>query len=291
MALRLRAFASLLAEAAARWRRHGAPGLAAGLAFYALLSLAPLLLIAVAVAGSLFGAEAARGEIVSQVGTAIGPDAASVAASLLTAAGQGSVGVRATVIGIVLLLFGASNVFTQLRVALNTVAEAGPGRRGIVAYVRDRLVASFLVFLAGGLLIATMVAGALLPLANTVVARFVPGAEVSRAGHHLTMLALTAGLSAVIYRVLPARPAGWRAAGLGAAFTAILVWAGSLITGAYLTARGIHSLYGAAGSVVFVLLWTYYAAQAFLFGAEFTFLYDRRRSGPGPSREGEPDRE
>jgi membrane protein len=258
------------------WFDDKIPQLGAALAYYTLFSLAPLLIIAIGIAGLIFGEKAARGEVVTQVESAIGQPAASAVQDLLISTGSGGGSILATIGGIGLLLFGASGAFVQLQDSLNWIwkVQPKPGR-GIRGVIRDRLL-SFLVVLSTGLL---LFASLLLNAALAVLERFL-ASDALPGGTHLwqalssaVSLLIVMLLFALIYRVLPDVQISWRHVWLGAILTALLFTAGKYVIGLYLGWTATASVFGAAASLVVILIWLYYSAQILLFGAELTHAF------------------
>lgn len=266
----------LLRRAMAEYGKDGAPRLGAALAYYTTISLAPLLVIAVAVAGLVFGRAAAEGTIVSQAAPFVGPETARSLQSMIRSASQRGSGALATILGAGALLIGAGAVFAELQSAMNTVWDAMPSpREGIWKRARRRLT-SFLMVLAMGLLLM------LLLIINTVVssfgewaARVLPGLSsvVGVALTNAVSFAVLCILFAVIYALLPDVDIGWRDTAIGAIVTAALFIAGKYLIGIYLSRATVASAYGAAGSLVIILLWVYYSTQILFLGAELTKAY------------------
>jgi membrane protein len=259
------------------WRNNG-PRLGAALAYYFALSVAPLLMIAVAVAGFVYGEEAARGGLADRLRDALG-DAGAEALQAALARHTQTAGVITTIVAVVTVLIGAAGVFSQLQESLDTLwgvrDEDRPG--GLWAIVRDQIKA----FLAVGgmtiLLIASIAAGTVL----TTLGGYVPGwvadsAGWLRAANLLLTFALTTLTFALVFIVLPHRRPAWSDVWFGAAITAALFTLGKYLIGLYLGRAAVGSAYGAAGSFVALLVWVYYSAQILLFGAAFTHAYATR---------------
>ncbi|HJQ83928.1 MAG TPA: YihY/virulence factor BrkB family protein [Candidatus Binatia bacterium] len=268
----------LVREAFGDWSEDKAPRLGAALAYYTVFSIAPLLLIVIAIAGMVFGPEAARGQIVAQLETLIGPDAARAVQEMLANAQRPSAGIVATVVGVVTLLLGASGVFGQLQDALNTVWEVEPKPgRGIMGIVRDRFLSLTMVLGTGFLLLVSLVLSAVVASAGEVLRGLGPGLE---AVGHVVELVISFGvvtlLFAGIFKYLPDVQIAWRDVWIGAVVTAFLFVVGKVAIGLYLGHASIASAYGAAGSLVVLLVWVYYSAQILLFGAELTQVYANR---------------
>lgn len=248
--------------------------LGAALAFYTLLSLAPLLLIAVAVAGVFLGADAARGEVTRLLQQAVGRSAATTINGWVDEAARS--GGAASLVGIGLSLLGASRMFGQLRVALNQIFDVdvymSQGFRDTVEdYVKRRLLAFGMVLGAGVVLLATFVARTMLAAVGAKIFAHSPllGQVVGWAQIGLSLV-VVAAITAMIFKFVPDTKMGWRAAWAGGAVTSILFNLGNVLVGMYLGRATLAATYGAAGSLVIVLVWFAFSAQVLLFGAELT---------------------
>ena len=279
MADALRSTVSLLKETVTRWTEDKASSLAAALAYYALFSLAPLVLIAVAVAGLVFGQRAAEGELYSQLAGLMGESGARAVEHLVASMNhRRSGGIVATVVGVATLLFGASKVFGQLQDSMNTIwrAERRTGG-GIVGFLRARLFSFGMVLGIGFLLLASLVLSTVLELAGEHLRAIIPvGVAGGQALDAVLSLVLISLLFALIYKLLPDTPVAWRDVWPGALVTALLFTIGKFAIGFYLRKAGVASSYGAAGSVIILLLWIYYSAMILYLGAEFTHVYSMR---------------
>ncbi len=269
----------LVKDSGAKFWDDKGPRLGAALAYYTALSLSPLLLAVVAIAGLAFGAEAARGEIVEQFRDTIGTEAASFVEQLVVKSSSESNGIVAAVIAFAVLLFGASGVFAELQGALDTVWKL-PGRRsngGILEVVKDRLLSFTLVCGAAFLLLVSLVVTAFLAGINGVVAGWLPGMDIlAQMVNFVINFVLTAALFAMMFKWLPDIRLAWRDVWIGAAATAALFSIGRYLIGLYLGRAAVGSTYGAAGAFVVLLVWIYYSTQILLFGAELTFVYAQR---------------
>ncbi len=267
----------LVRQTVQEFRADNGPRLGAALAFYTALSLSPLLLVVIAIAGAVFGAEAARGEIASQIQDMVGAEGAKAIEGMLANQPSGT-GTLMTVVGIGTLIAGATGVFAQLQEALDTVWNVRrPSAGGIWSMVRDRMLSFSLVFGLAFLLLVSLVLTALLTALNGWLERNLPGAGLwIGIGNQVLSFALTAALFALIFKILPhARPT-WRDVGIGAIITASLFTLGKYLIGLYLGRAAVGSAYGAAGSFVVVLVWIYYSTQILLIGAELTQVYANR---------------
>ncbi len=257
------------------WIDHRAGSKGAALAFYTLFSITPILVLAIAGAGYFFGAEAAQGEIIAQVEGLVGRNGAQAIQALLAGARDPLSGLAATMLASVLLLLGAASVFVELKGSLDELWGIEP-RKGltIAAFLRTRLHAFGLVLVLAFLLLISLVLSA----AFALLERYAGG--IWRSSYELlailaSMVAfgVIACLFAVIYKVLPEAPLSWRDVWIGAAITAGMFSLGKYVIGLYLGNSGVVSSFGAAGSLIALLLWVYYSAQIFFLGAEFTRQY------------------
>jgi membrane protein len=277
--MRPRDLPQLLKEAASEWIEDGAMRLSASLAYYAIFSLAPLLVIVISIAGLVFGEEAARGQIAQQISALAGARAGeAIQATVQASASERTTGVLATIIGLVVLLFGASTVFAELKDALNTIwgVTVKPGR-AFFTLVHDRFLSFSIVLAIGFLLLVSLVLSAVLAaLGKYMSARLPLPAAVWQACDFLVSFAVISALFAMIFKMLPNVRIGWRDVRIGAVGTALLFTIGKFLIGLYLGTSTIASSFGAAGSVVIVLVWIYYSSCILFFGAEFTKVYARK---------------
>jgi membrane protein len=253
------------------------PRLAASLAYYTLLSLSPLLVLAVAVAGLVFGEEAARGQITQQLQTLFGAQAGDAIQAMLAHAKQpGSGSILGTAVSIVVLLFGASGVFGELQDSLNTIWEVQPRPgRGILGFVKDRFFSFTMVLGVAFLLLVSLIISAALAAVGDWVSAF-SGAEWLWQGvNFLVSMALIALLFGLVFKVIPDVKIRWRDVWLGAVVTAALFTLGKFLIGLYVGKAGVASPYGAAGSLVVIVVWVFYSAHILFIGAEFTQVYAR----------------
>jgi membrane protein len=261
------------------WSQHQASRLAASLAFYTALSLAPLLMIVVGILGLVFGDEAARGEMVTQFGGLLGTEGARTVESVLASARSTGSGVLSTVIGTVVLLISASGVFGELQLALDTIWDVKPREgRGVLGMLKDRFFSfSMVMGVAFLLLVSLVVTAALSALGKFFGGAFGATPAIWQVVNQVIGLAVTAGIFALIFKVVPDVRVPWRDVWVGAILTAILFTIGKYLIGLYLGRSTTASAYGAAGSLVAVLIWVYYSAQILFFGAELTRTYAKRR--------------
>lgn len=279
--MRLKGWTRLIRETYAEWKKDNVPLHAAALAYYTVFSLAPLLLIAIAVAGAAFGEEAARGELVRQIQGLVGKEGAVAIQAMIENASQpGSGGVLASVIGFFLLMLGASGVFGQLQMALNTIWNAEPNpRRGIRSFITTRFLSFAMVLVIGFLLLVSLLLSSILVAAGSSLNRLMPGFPVLGQGLNLFIsLGVITVLFASIYKYLPDVRVPWRDLWVGAAVTSVLFNIGKAAIGLYIGNSSFSSTYGAAGSLVVLLIWIFYSTQILLIGAEFTQVYSRSQA-------------
>jgi membrane protein len=275
----------LLSESVHGWSEDNVARLAAALAFYTVLSSAPLLVVAVAVAGVVFGEDAARGQIAAELSNVVGPTAGEGIQTLLAQAHAPDEGVVGSIIGVIVLLFGASGVFGELQSALNSIWNVEPKQgNGIMNYVRERFFSFTMVLGVAFLLLVLMVVSTALSAAGKYFGDALPGGvwlwEVLNFGVSWLVVAV---LFALMFKVIPDAKIAWHDVWPGALATSLLFSLGKFVLGWYLGRASVASPYGAAGSVVVLVIWVYYAAQIFFFGAEFTHVFAeyRKRGVPG----------
>jgi membrane protein len=260
------------------WIDDGAARLAAALAYYSLLSLAPLLVITIAIAGFVFGHDAARGRVAGELGAVVGAQAAEGIQSVVASAQSPVSGVVSTIVGVVTLFIGASGVFGELQSSLNTIWEVKrkPGR-GIWGEVKDRFLSFTMVLGVAFLLLVSLVLNSILSAVGTKFSAALPGGELLwQVMNFAFSFAVITGLFALIFKYVPDAAIKWRDVWLGAAVTAGLFTIGKFLLALYLGKAAIGSSYGAAGSLIALVVWVYYAAQILLLGAEFTQVQARR---------------
>lgn len=265
----------VLLESIAAWIQHRATSKAAALAFYTLFSMTPILMLAIAIAGYFFGVEAARGEIIGQIQGLVGSNGAQAIQALLAAAKNPVSGLMATVAAVVLLIVGATSAFSELKDSLDEMwGVIKPHNSAIFAVLRARFLSFSLVLaLALLLLISLVVSAALAMLEKFVGGMWQSSYWIFSVLSSFVSFAVIAILFASIYKMLPDAPLSWRDVWIGAVFTAVLFSLGKYLIGLYLGNSGVASSFGAAGSLIALLLWVYYSALIFFFGAEFTRQY------------------
>lgn len=263
---------TILKQTANDWMEDKAPRLGAALAFYSVLSLAPLLVIILAIAGALFGEEAARGEIVAQFRGMVGVSGAEAIEDLIIHSQHSEDGIIAATLGAIALLFGASGVFGELQDSLNTIwdVKTKPGR-GIARMLRERFLSFAMVLGTAFLLIVSLVISATLAgLAKYMSDSLQEFDSIWSLAEMSVSFAVITVLFALIFKMVPDVQIGWKDTWVGATVTAVLFTVGKSLLGLYLGRSGIASTYGAAGSLVVLVIWIYYSAQILYFGAELT---------------------
>ena len=278
---------ALISETVSGWSRHNVPRLGASLAFYALLSLMPLLLVVISVAGLVFGHRAAQTGVVGQIQILIGAPRAKIVEGLLEGAQSKAGGLVATVLGTLTLMFGASGALIELRDALNTIWEVAPRRltttQEIASAAKQRLWSIALVLAISLVLTGTLLLGTWISAAGEFCASVLPAREAVL--HFLNAIisyAAVTGLFCAIYKIMPDVPIEWRDVILGAAATSLFFTLGNVLLSFYLGKASFSSTYGAAASTIVLALWVYYSSQVFFLGAEFTRAF-AERYGSSPS--------
>ena len=268
----------LIPEAVKEWQKDKVSLLAAALAYYTVFSLAPLLILATASVGSIFGADAVRGEIVGQIEALIGNEGAKLIETALVNTSKPEINSMASLFGIAVLLIGASGIFIQLQEALNIVwqVQVKPRRR-IWQFIRKRLLSFSMVLASSFLLLVFLTISSILAALSHWETPFLPGLTLFwESLNFLLSFGIVTLLFALTYKYVPDVKIFWRDVWVGAIFTAFLFAIGKSILGLYLGRTSFSSIYGAAGSLVVILAWVYYSAQIFLFGAEITQVYARK---------------
>jgi membrane protein len=272
----LRGLWTVLKRALIRFWSDNVPHLGAALSFYALFALAPILIVAMSIAGLVFGAEAVRGEIVVQIDELVGRQGAIAVQAMLEAASRRTSTIPATIIGVITFFVGATGAFVELQTALNAIWRVKPKAstsflRGLVI---ERLISFGLVVAVGFLLLTSLLVSAALAALHKYMGQAFPGVAILwQAMNVILSLGVITLLFAMVYKVLPDVELDWGDVWVGALVTAGLFTLGKLVIGLYLGTSGLASSYGAAGSVIVLLLWVYYSSQIVLLGAEFTRAY------------------
>ncbi|HEY9088003.1 MAG TPA: YihY/virulence factor BrkB family protein [Anaerolineaceae bacterium] len=266
---------TLLKKTYQDWSADKASQLAAALAYYTIFSLAPLLVIAIAVAGFVWGADAARGAIVDQISGLVGQQGAEQVQTMIQNASAPGRGIVATIIGVVVLILGATGVFNQLQDSMNTVFEVKnkPGQ-GVWAMIRERFLSFAMVLAIGFMLLVSLVVTAALTAVGDAMLNLFSGFEfLMQVVNFLVSFAVVTLLFAVMFKFLPDIKIAWKDTLLGAAVTSLLFTIGRTAIGLYLGNSDVGSAFGAAGSLIVLLVWLYYSGQILFFGAEFTQIY------------------
>jgi membrane protein len=272
----LKSLWDLLRETFAKWSKDRASVLGAALAFYTLFSLAPLLIIITVVVGYFLGQATVQGDLLARLTGYVGKENAHNIMALIQDTYKPGSGIVATAIALFLMLFGSSTVFLMLKSALNDMWGVTSPETGFFYLVLDRIKTFVVVMLVGSLLFVSIVLKSLLAYFFDTVSRFlVVPVFVLQISDHVFSLVFISVLFAILYKVLPDAKVPWRFASRGAIVSALLFSIGNVFVGLYLTRQGIGSAYGAAGSLVVILMWVYYSALIIFLGAEFTQVYAR----------------
>ena len=275
----------MIKAAVKAWMDDYAPSMGAALSYYTLFSLAPLLIIVIAVAGMVFGQQAAQGEIVAQLRGIMGAQGALAVEGMLKAAREPATSVVATIVGIAILLLGATAIFAELQSALDRIwrVPAPQAESDIWHLLRTRLLSFGLVLGLGFMLTVSLVVSAALAALGKWWGGWFEGWDVFL---EILNFAVSFGiftlLFAMIYKIMPRANIPWRDVWTGAAVTALLFTIGKVLIGLYLGKSSLASGFGAAGSFVVLIAWVYYSAQIFLFGAEYTWVYANRHGSRVP---------
>lgn len=274
----LKEFRTLAIEVGRAWVKDGVPSMGAALSFYTLFSMAPLLLLAISIAGLAVSADTARDLLMNQLTSLMGEKGASAVGAVLTAAEDRTEGLFAAAVSLVTLVIGATTVFGELRRDLDKIWHyEPPPSAGIWRLVRDRMYPVGMVLSIGFLLLVSLVVSATVAAVGAMWAGQIPGtALLLRALEFLGSFAVITGLFAMIYKILPSVRIAWGDVWVGAAVTSLLFWIGKWLIGIYIGRSAIASPFGAAGTLIIVIVWVYYSAQIFFLGAEFTRAYAMR---------------
>jgi len=287
--MNFKAILEILKETYADWNEDKAPRLGAALAYYTVFAMAPMLVVVMAVIGLMFDKAGAEEMIIKQIHTFIDdPKVAEMIHEMIENSSKNNSGIWPTVIGIVTALFGAAGLFGQLQDALNTIWEVAPKPGlGFMAMLKNRFLSFTMVLGTGFLLLVSFVLSAALAAMGEFMGNYLPVPEaVLHVINFIVSFGVITLLFAMIYKVLPDVEIGWHDVWMGAAMTSLLFTIGKFALGLYLGKSGATSAYGAAGSLVLILLWIYYAAQILFFGAEFTQVYATKygsRIKPSPN--------
>jgi membrane protein len=279
----------LLQETWNAWSTHKAPRSGAALAYYTTFSLAPLLVIVIAVAALVFGQEAAQGKIVTEIQGVVGKESAQAIQAMIDKARAPAASLFATVLGLMTLLIGATGVVSELKDTLNTIWHVQPSPdSGLLSTLKARFMSLAFVLGIGFLLLVSLVISAVLAVLSGFFSHLFPSPwliHVWQMVNSIVSLGVITVLFAMLYRFLPDTEVPWRDVGIGAGITALLFVISKFLIGLYLAKSSIGSVYGPAGSLVLLLAWIYYASLVFLFGAEFAAVYAHRH-GSRATRDG-----
>ncbi|MEJ8825076.1 YihY/virulence factor BrkB family protein [Variovorax humicola] len=267
---------NLCRDAVMAWVDDFAPSMGAAISYYTIFSLAPLLVIVIAITGAIFGRDAAQAQIVAQIGGLVGQDGAAAVQAILHAAADTDKGLVAGAVSVVVLLVGATTVFAELQSALDRIWHVPEKEKpsGVWAVLRARVLSFGLILGVAFLLIVSLLVSAALAAFDNWFGGLMPGWEVlMQALNLLISFGIVTLLFAMIYKLMPTARIAWRDVWIGAGVTALLFELGKLLIGLYLGKSGVTQAFAAAGSLVVLVAWVYYAAQIFLLGAEFTKVY------------------
>jgi membrane protein len=274
--MNVKAVGNVVKDAGSQWVEDKAARLGAALAYYTVFSIAPLLILAITIAGLIFGREAAQGRILEQVNHLVGNQGGDAIRSMLESASQPRAGIVGGILGIAMLLFGAAGLFGQLQDAMNTIWEVEPKPgRGVWGFLQDRFLSLTMVLGLAFLLLVSLLLSAAVAALVRLFGSWQTGLLGYAVNEFVSFLVVTA-IFAMIFKFLPDAKIAWRDVWLGAALTSLLFVIGKFGIGYYVGHSGTASAYGAAGSLAVLLVWLYYSAQIFLYGAELTKVYAMR---------------
>ena len=280
LSMKVKSIFPLLKQTYTEWNNHQATRFGASVAFYSLLSFAPLLVIVAALLALVVNAQQAQSSLIDQARQLIGDRGADTVKSLLASAQKPSSGVFASVIAFCTLLFGASGVFAELHEALNAMWDVKtPANAGWMGMIKDRLLSFGMVLSIGFLLLVSLMLSAALAFIGKFFGQIVPVPPFVLEGvNFVVSFVVVTALFGLMFKFLPRTQISWRDVTVGAIGTALLFTIGKFLLGLYLGKASVGSAYGAAGSLVAVIVWVYYSAQIFFFGAEFTHVYSNARA-------------
>lgn len=274
--MKLNYFYQLVKKSVMAWIDDYAPSMGAAISYYTVFSIAPLMIIVIAVAGFVWGREAVQGEIVGQLSGLIGQEGATGVQALIESANQPAKGLVATAISILVLIIGATTVFAELQSSLDRIwrVPQKPSVSGLWSLLRSRLLSLGFILGLGFLLLVSLVSSAALAALGSWANGLLPGWETWL---YLINIGFSVGIAtvlfAMIFKVMPQAKVGWRDVWIGAGVTAVLFEIGKWLISLYIGKSSVTSSFAAAGSLVVLLVWVYYSAQIFLLGAEFTWVY------------------
>jgi membrane protein len=266
------------------WIDDGASSMGAAIAFYTLLSMAPLLLIVLTIAGFFFGDEAARGALEQQLAQLVGPDGAQAVQGILGNAGNRAGGLVSLLVGLLTLFIGATTVFAELQTDIDRIWKVqAPRGAGLLRYLRQRLMSFGVILGVGFLLMVSLVISAIIAALGNLWEQWLVGTEILLQLLNFAVgFAMITALFALIYKLLPSLRIAWSDVWVGAAVTSLLFGIGKFLIGLYIGKAAIASSFGAAGTLVVVIVWVYFSSQIFLLGAEFTYEYARSHGSLAP---------
>lgn len=269
----------LVKDAGINWNSDGAASMGAAIAFYTIFSIAPLLIITMAIAGFFFGADAAQGQVYSQARSLLGDEGAAALQGLVQSASRPAEGVLATVLGLAFMIFGASGVFAELQGAMDRIWQTPVKeyQSGIWYLLRRRILTFGMLLAVAFLLLVSLTISAFISALQSLWITQSDELEMAwQAINFAVSFIIITGLFAMLFKLLPRVSVAWGDVIIGAVFTALLFNLGKFLIGLYIGKSGVVSGFGAAGTVIAMVLWVYYSAQIFLLGAEFTWLYAQR---------------
>lgn len=279
MSMNFKELWAITKETSSEWLNDSCPKLAAALSFYTMIAMAPLLVLLVSMSSLVIGHSEARQHVVQQIAELIGAKGAHTIESMLVSVRSSKAGLGAAIAGIVTFLIGATGVFVELKDSLNLIwkIDLSAKRSVIKSIFKERMISFVMILGVGLLLVTSLVASAFLTAMTRNLGDLLPGIKFFWALVHFVLsLVLTTLLFAMLFKFLPSIKLYWRDVWMGSFLTALLFTIGKSIIGAYLGRGSFGDVYGAAGSFVVILLWVYYSAQIFFWGAEFTQIYTRR---------------
>ncbi len=277
----LRGWLSLCEKAVYKWLDDRAPTMGAAIAYYTVFSLAPMLVMVIAIAGLAFGQKAAEGALFDGLADLVGPESAGAIQAMLRSASSTRTGILATVVGFGTLIIGATAVFSELQSALNVIWKApASGGLGVSHLLKSRLLGLSVVLVIGFLLLVSLVISTALAAFSDYLDWILPGlATILHIIHLALSFSFTTVLFAMMFKILPDNPVEWKEVWLGGAVAALLFTVGKHLISFYIGSSNMASTYGDAGALIIVLVWVFYSAQIFLLGAEFAKAHsDQRRT-------------
>ena len=258
------------------WGEDNAAQLAAAISYYTIFSITPIIIIALAVSGQFFNKDAAQTQLISQISSFMGQETANFIGMILKNYAPSSRSFVVSAINFLILMVGASGIFTQVQFALNKIWDLPPKpHHRVISNLKNRLLSFLLVFIIGVLFLVFLMISAVATLVNTHINGNTQNALLAQAINMILLFAIFTVLFAIVFRIVPDKEITWTDVWLGAGLTAFLIMIGRYAIGLYLSFSKSGSNYGAAGSLIVLLIWIYYSAQIFLLGAEFTHVYAR----------------